>query len=69
MARPTASPLERQLARVRRSLFLQSFLELLAWGWLVALVMAVGWILAQPYLLVRLVESSRSHLVYIDNQD
>src|SRR5436309_1021233 len=51
MARSTASPLDRQLARVRRRLFLQSFLELLAWGWLVALVLAVGWFLAQPYLL------------------
>jgi hypothetical protein len=51
MARSTTSPLDRQLARVRRRLFLQQLLDLLAWGWVTALVLAAGWFLAEPYAL------------------
>jgi hypothetical protein len=51
MARSTPTPLERQLGRVRRRLFGEGLLEALAWGWAGALVLAVAWFLAQPYLL------------------
>ena len=51
MPRPTAAPLERQVARVRRRLFLQSLLGLLVWAWAGALLVGVAWFLAQPYLL------------------
>jgi hypothetical protein len=49
MARTSASPLDRQLARVRRRLFLQTLLQKLAWCWLGSLVCAAGWFLAEPY--------------------
>lgn len=52
MARSSVPPLDRQVARVRRRLFLQTLLAALAWGWLVALVCAVGWLLIEPYLRV-----------------
>lgn len=50
MARSSVPPLTRQLARVRRRLLLQSLLIALAWGWGIALVLAAGWFLAEPYL-------------------
>jgi hypothetical protein len=43
--------LDRQLARVRRRLFLQTLFEMLAWGWAGALALTAGWFLAQPYLM------------------
>jgi hypothetical protein len=43
--------LDRQLARVRRRLFLETLLALLAWLWLGALLGAAGWLLVQPYVL------------------
>jgi hypothetical protein len=49
MARMSASPLDRQLARVRRRLFLQILLQTLVWCCLGSLVCAAGWFLAQPY--------------------
>jgi hypothetical protein len=51
MPRSTAAPLDRQLARVRRRLFLQQLLVLLVWAWVGALAAGVAWFLAQPYLL------------------
>jgi hypothetical protein len=42
--------LDRQVARVRRRLFLQGLLEALVGAWLGALVLAAGWFLAGPYL-------------------
>jgi hypothetical protein len=50
MARPTPTPLDRQLGRARRRLFVQALLAALAWGWAGALAIAAGWFLAQPYL-------------------
>jgi hypothetical protein len=50
MARSHSTPLDRQVARVRRRLFLQTLLELLVWSWVGALVLAVGWFLTEPYL-------------------
>jgi hypothetical protein len=50
MARSYAMPLDRQVARVRRRLFLQALLDVLVWSWFGALVLAVGWFLAEPYL-------------------
>jgi hypothetical protein len=52
MARTTPTPLDRQLGRVRRRLFVQTLLAALAWGWAGALVLGVGWFLAQPCLLL-----------------
>jgi hypothetical protein len=50
MSRSTRSPLDRQLARVRRRLFVQGLLGALAWCWASALALAAGWFLAEPYL-------------------
>ncbi|HZY90558.1 MAG TPA: hypothetical protein VFE78_37395 [Gemmataceae bacterium] len=50
MPRSTATPLDRQVARVRRRLFLQSLLVLLVWACVGALAVGVAWFLAQPYL-------------------
>jgi hypothetical protein len=50
MARSSAAPLDRQVGRVRRRLFMQTLLDALAWGWVVSVVFAVGWFLAEPYL-------------------
>ncbi|HEY7311586.1 MAG TPA: hypothetical protein VH643_19640 [Gemmataceae bacterium] len=49
MARSFATQLDRQVARVRRRMFLQTLLTALAWSWLVSLACAVGWFLAEPY--------------------
>lgn len=43
--------LVRQVARVRRRLFLGSLLSLLAWSWVGALALAAGWFFVQPYVL------------------
>jgi hypothetical protein len=51
MPRSSATPLDRQVARVRRRLFLQNLLLLLVWAWAGALAVGVAWFLAQPYLL------------------
>jgi uncharacterized coiled-coil DUF342 family protein len=51
MARPQLSPLQRQIARVSRRLFLQTLLVCLLWCWAGALVLSAGWFLLQPYLL------------------
>ena len=50
MALTTASPLVRQVARVRRRLFLQVLVRALAWSWFAALALAVVWFLVQPLL-------------------
>jgi hypothetical protein len=44
------SLLDRQLASVRRRLFLSSLLTCLAWCWLAAVVAGAAWVAAQPYL-------------------
>jgi hypothetical protein len=49
MARATVPPLDRQVSRVRRRLFLQTLLNALVGCWLGALVLAAGWFLAQPF--------------------
>jgi hypothetical protein len=48
-----ASPnlLDRQLSRVSRRLYLQTFLDVVVWCWSVALVVASAWFFAQPYLI------------------
>jgi hypothetical protein len=51
MAHSSATPLDRQVARVRRRLLLQTLLERLAGGWLGSLACAAGWFIAEPYLL------------------
>lgn len=43
------SPLRRQLTRVGRRLFLQTFLARLAWCWCFALLLAAGWFWVQPH--------------------
>ena len=51
MAHSSATPLDRQVARVRRRLLLQTVLQMLVWCWLASLAGAVGWFLAEPYVL------------------
>jgi hypothetical protein len=46
-----ASILDRQLARVRRRLFLGALLAALAWAQVAALALAAGWFLVEPFLL------------------
>jgi hypothetical protein len=50
MARSSATPLDRQLARVRRRLFLQLLLQTLVGSWLVSLAGAMVWFLTEPYV-------------------
>jgi hypothetical protein len=49
MSRPSPTPLDRQVARARRRLFLQTLLSMLVRGWLAAVVLAAAWFLAEPY--------------------
>ncbi|MHB1421843.1 MAG: hypothetical protein ACYC3I_01335 [Gemmataceae bacterium] len=49
MARTPATPLDRQLGRVRRRLFLQILLRTLVWCWLASFACAVSWFLAEPF--------------------
>ncbi len=51
MARATPTPLQRQITKVSRRLFWQTVLDTLVWCWTWALVVAVGWFLAQPFVL------------------
>ena len=51
MASPNPSPLHRQVTRVSRRLFLQTFLVSLAWCWSGGLVLAAAWFLVQAYWL------------------
>lgn len=50
MAKSTLSPLQRQVSRVSRRLFLRTFFVFLLWSWAVALVLSAGWFLAQAFL-------------------
>src|SRR5262249_13360458 len=45
------SPLQRQVVRVHRRLFLQAFLNGLAWCWAGAILLSVVWFLLQPLLI------------------
>src|SRR5262245_3409601 len=51
MASPSVTPLERQLARVSRRLFLQTFVNSLMWYVAGALVLAAIWFVAQPFVI------------------
>jgi hypothetical protein len=51
MPRQALPPLERQLRRVRRRLFLQSLFNSLAVSWTVALALGACWIAAQPHVI------------------
>jgi hypothetical protein len=46
-----ASPLQRQVGRASRRLFLQTLLDNLTWSCAGALALGAGWFLAEPYLL------------------
>ena len=48
MSLSTPSALHRQVAAVRRRLFLQTLIRALAWGWFAALAVAVVWFLVEP---------------------
>jgi len=50
MASPTVNALHRQLARVSRRLFLQTLVDVLAWCWAGALVLAAVWLLVEPLI-------------------
>jgi len=52
MAWSTLSPLNSQVTRVWRRLFCQTILNTLVVGWLLALLLAAGWFLLQPLLIV-----------------
>ncbi|MFO0876514.1 MAG: hypothetical protein U0840_04000 [Gemmataceae bacterium] len=45
------SLLERQISRVRHQLFLATLIHTLFLGWLASLLLAMAWVLVQPYLL------------------
>lgn len=49
MASSSATPLDRQLRRVRRRMFLQTLLHTLVRCWIVALICTAAWFLAEPY--------------------
>src|SRR5207245_4098409 len=51
MASAKVSLLQRQVVRVHRRLVLQTFLNLLAWCWAAAILLAAGWFLLQPYVI------------------
>jgi hypothetical protein len=51
MAHSTASPLQRQVTRVRRRLFLQTLVRSLIWSWFGALTLTAVWFLLQPLLI------------------
>ncbi len=51
MARSTASPLQCQVARVRRRLFLQTLVRSLVWSSFGALTATVAWFLIQPLII------------------
>jgi hypothetical protein len=56
MVRSSMTPLDRQVARVRRRLFAQRLLEMLAASWISVLVLSAGWFLLEPYLLTNAAE-------------
>src|SRR5256885_16711 len=47
MAKSSLSPLQRQVARVSRRLFIQTFLDALVWCWTGAFVLSGAWFVAQ----------------------
>jgi hypothetical protein len=47
----TTTPLDRQVTRVRRRLFLQTLIRNLVWYWVAALALTAAWFLVQPLLL------------------
>src|SRR5439155_10686928 len=51
MSSPVQAVVAKQVSRVSRRLFVQSLLRYLAVGWSLALVVAIGWMLVQPYAL------------------
>src|SRR5262245_6545140 len=51
MSRTAPSPVEQQLRRVRRRLFLQTLLDRLVWCWAAALALSAAWFLLQPLAL------------------
>lgn len=59
MARRKLPPVERQLQRVRRRLFLQISIDSLAVAWTGALVLAVAWSIVQPYVAAEASASTR----------
>src|SRR5262245_13024147 len=50
MASSVPPLVRRQVARVSRRLFLQTLLDCLVWCWVVALAVAAGWFLLQPFV-------------------
>jgi hypothetical protein len=50
MASPSLTALHRQLSRVSRRLFLQGFVDVLAWCWAAALVLTAVWLLVDPLI-------------------
>src|ERR1700724_941459 len=51
MSLSTASSVHRQVAAVRRRLFLQTLIRALAWSWFAALALSAVWFLVEPLLL------------------
>lgn len=50
MKTPALAPVEQQIRRVSRRLFVQTLLDRVVWCWAGALVLAVAWFLVQPLL-------------------
>ena len=49
MAAPTIAPLERRIGQARRRLAVQTLLNRLIGCWAIALAIALGWFLVQPF--------------------
>jgi hypothetical protein len=50
MVSPNPAVLDRQISRVSRRLYLQTFLDQVVWCWASALVLAAAWFFLQPYV-------------------
>jgi hypothetical protein len=59
MAKPQVAPLQRQLARVSRRLFVQTLLTSLLWSWAGALIVTAGWFLVRAAFFPQVSESLR----------
>src|SRR5262245_54337940 len=51
MAKLNLSPLQRQVARVSRRLFVQTILDTLVWCWTGALALTAGFFVLQPFVM------------------
>jgi hypothetical protein len=60
-----SSPLEQQLARARRRLFVQSLIENLVVAWLAVFIVAGFWYLVQPWILTQAPMAGRETVLWV----